>query len=296
MLAAIVIDLNPNILALGPFTLTWHGVFSVIGIAAAARLAGWLADPMRRLGLAVRLRQAADAARPWRSAASPAGVPSAAISNVLVWMVIGGIVGARLLYVWENYQYFESRWPQVLALNEGGISQWGGIYGALVAGFLWCRRSGYAFADLLDLAGPATALGFAIGRIGDVINGEHHAIASSLPWAVTYVNAQTLGEPGRTVHPEVAYEMLWSLLLLAALLPLFDRMRVRLPAGATGIVWLCLYAAGRFSLSFLREDSLFWGLRQAQWASLLMIVLGGAAAAILFTRSSRRRPALTLTG
>jgi len=284
--ATIVIDLNPNLAAIGPFLLTWHGIFSAIGIMAAARLAQWLTSPMRRFGLVARLRGAGRRGRQWRSVTSPVGLPSTAIPTLLVWMVAGGIVGARLLFVWENYQLFAGRWFEVLALNEGGISQWGGIYGGLAGGYLWCRRRGFAFRDLLDLAGPANALGFAIGRIGDVINGEHHGTPSSLPWSVDYVNAHTLGQPGRSVHPEVAYEMLWNLLLVVALLPLFDRMRTSLPAGVTGLAWLCLFAGGRFALSFLREDSLFAGLRQAQWASLAMLLIGGLSALFLLARAS----------
>src|SRR5438034_1396469 len=265
MLGTIVIDLDPNLFQVGPFLVTWHGIFSVLGILAAARLAQLL---LRRDGIA-----------PER------------VYDMAVWMVIAGLVGARLLYVWENYQQFAGVWQKIVFVNEGGISQWGGIFGALLGGYLWCRRNGVDYRRVLDAAGPANALGFAIGRIGDIINGEHHAIATTLPWGVTYVNARTLGEPGRVVHPEVAYELLWNLLVFGTAMLTYRWFKRRLPAGVTGLFWLSVYAVGRFALSFLRQDSLVFGLRQAQWASLLMIAVSVVAIAIWMSRPQRQSPA-----
>jgi phosphatidylglycerol:prolipoprotein diacylglycerol transferase len=204
-------------------------------------------------------------------------------------MVVAGIIGARLLFVWENYHLFVGQWGRVFLLTEGGISQWGGIFGALIGGFVWSRRHGLSYAQIVDLAGPANAIGFFIGRIGDVINGEHHGAASNLPWAVIYVNEHTLGQSGRAVHPEVAYEMVLSALLLVTLLPFFDRMIKSLPAGVTGLIWLAAYAAGRFFLSYFRQDSLLFGLRQAQWAGLVMVVIAAVAIPLLITMRRRAR-------
>ena len=260
----ITIDLDPNLFQLGPFLITWHGVFSVLGIFAAARLGAYLAGR--------------DGIEPGR------------IYDMAVWMVVAGLVGARLLYIWENYQHFVGAWYKVFYLTEGGISQWGGIFGALLGGYLWCRRNRVSYLKILDAAGPGNALGFAIGRIGDVINGEHHAIASNLPWAVNYVNEKTLGQPGRAVHPEVAYEMVFNLLTLAVLLPFHQRLKARLPDGVVGLIYFLVYAAGRGLLSFLREDSLIFGLRQAQWASIAMILAAAITIPILLSRARRNAP------
>lgn len=263
--AAITIDLDPNLFKLGPFLVTWHGIFSVLGIIAAARMAQWL---LARDGLTAEQ-----------------------VYDMAVWMVVVGLIGARVLYVWENYQQFiHGPIYKPLLLNEGGISQWGGIFGALLGGYLWCRRQRFSFLKVIDAAGPGNAIGFFIGRIGDVINGEHHGTPTSLPWGVDYINPSTLGQPGKVVHPEVAYEMLLCLLLLVALLPPFNRMKARFPAGVTGLIWLALYAGGRTLLSFFREDSLLFGLRQAQWAGLLMVLIAAIAIPILIRRRSRPDP------
>lgn len=264
MFATIVIDLDPNLGRIGPFLITWHGLFSVLGILAAARVAQILLKPE--------------------------GISADRVYDLAVWMVIAGLIGARLLYFWENYQQFAGAWQRIVYINEGGISQWGGIFGGLVGGYLWCWRSKIDYRLVLDVAGPANALGFAIGRIGDIINGEHHAIDSNLPWAVQYVNEKTLGEPGRTVHPEVAYELIFNAIVFGIAILTYPVFKRRLPVGVTGLIWLSVYAIGRFMLSFLRKDSLVFGLRQAQWASLAMVAVSLVAIAIWMLRTGRTAP------
>ena len=257
---AIDIDLNPNLFTIGPFTLTWHGVFSVLGILAGIRLGVYLAGKD--------------------------GIQPEKIYDASYWAIIFGLLGARLYFVLENYKLFIGQWIRVFYVNEGGISQWGGIFGALVGFWLWSRRTKNSFLKIVDAAGPANLVGLAIGRIGDIINGEHHGTITTLPWGVRYINAHTLGQPDRVVHPEVAYELIVNFILLGALLPVHQRMKRRLPNGVTGLIYLALYAVTRFFLSFLRDDQVAYGLRQAQWASLIMVVVAIVAIPILTARRS----------
>jgi phosphatidylglycerol---prolipoprotein diacylglyceryl transferase len=258
----IVIDLDPNIFRLGLFLITWHGVFSVLGIIAAARIGFWLLQK---------------------------DVPHLqGTGDGLSWMVALGLIGARLLYVWENWRIFANgQWLRVFALTEGGISQWGGLFGAMVGVYVWSRRAHYSFWKILDAGGPAAMIGLAIGRIGDIINGEHHGSPTNVPWGVEYVNQYTLGQPGRVVHPEVAYEMVLCLLILGAIIPFHQRLKERLPDGVLGLVYFSIYALGRFFLSYFRLDTqIIFGLRQAQIASLLVVVVAVIAIPILFRRAS----------
>jgi phosphatidylglycerol:prolipoprotein diacylglycerol transferase len=267
----IVINLEPNLFRIGPFLITWHGVFAVLGILAAARLGLWLLDKDH--------------------------VDTTHMGDAVVWMVVMGLIGARVLYVWENFQLFNGQLLRIFALTEGGISQWGGLFGAMLGAFIWARRSHFSFWKVMDAAGAAAMIGLAIGRIGDVINGEHHGTPTSLPWGVEYVNPDTLGQPGNVVHPEVAYEMILTLAILALILPFHQRLKARLPDGVLGLVYLGVYAAGRFFLSFYRTDpSVFLGMRQAQVASLLMVLIAVVAIPILFrrARSKRGEPAAAL--
>ena len=258
----IVIDLNPNIVRIGPLLITWHGVFAVLGIIAAARLGFWLLQK---------------------------DVPDLkGTGDGLAWMVVVGLVGARALYVWENFRLFANgQLLRMFALTEGGISQWGGLFGAMAGAYIWARRSKFSFWKIIDAGGAAAMIGLAIGRIGDVINGEHHGTPTNLPWGVEYVNPNTLGEPGKVVHPEVAYEMVLCLLILGALLPFHQRLKARLPDGVLGLIYFAIYGAGRFFLSFLRTDpGVFLGLRQAQIASFLVVAVAIIAVPVLFRRAS----------
>src|SRR5229473_2710697 len=248
MFLTIVIYLEPNLFRLGPFLITWHGVFSVLGILAAARLGLWLLGKDK-----VDISHGADG---------------------VTWMVVLGLIGARVLYVWENFKFFSGQLIHAFYITEGGISQWGGLFGAILGAYVWARRAHFSFWKVIDAGGPAAMIGLAIGRVGDVINGEHHGTPTTLPWGVQYVNPDTLGEMGKVVHPEVAYELLWCLFLLGLLMPFHERLKAGLPAGASGLLYLAVYAAGRFFLSFLRTDpAVFLGLRQAQLASLLMVLV-----------------------
>lgn len=257
----IVIDLNPNLFRIGPFLITWHGVFAVLGILAGARLGVWLLEKD--------------------------GVDTTRSADGVAWMVGLGLVGARLLYVWENFRLFAGgQILRVFALTEGGISQWGGLFGAMAGAYVWARRGRFSYWKLIDASGAAAMVGLAIGRIGDVINGEHHGTPTVAPWGVEYVNPATLGEPGVVVHPEVAYEMVLTLVLLGALLPFHQRLKARLPDGVLGLIYLGLYAIGRFFLSFYRTDpAVFAGLRQAQLASLLMVAIAAVAIPLLYRRA-----------
>ncbi|TMD94779.1 MAG: prolipoprotein diacylglyceryl transferase [Chloroflexi bacterium] len=260
----IVIDLDPNIIRIGPLLITWHGVFSVLGIIAAARIGFWLLE-------------------------KDEGDLKGRSGDGLAWMVVVGLVGARLLYVWENFSIFaHGQLLRMFALTEGGISQWGGLFGAMVGAYVWARRAKFSFWKIIDAGGPGAMIGLAVGRIGDVINGEHHGTPTSLPWGVEYVNPSTLGEPGKVVHPEVAYEMVLCLAILGLILPFHQRLKQRLPDGVLGLIYFGIYAAGRFFLSFLRTDpSVFLGMRQAQVASALMVVVAIIAVPVLWRRASR---------
>jgi len=264
MLLAIVIDLEPNLFKIGPLLITWHGVFSVLGILAAARLGLWLLEKDK-----IDVSHGADG---------------------VTWMVVLGLVGARVLYVWENFKFFSGQLIHVFYITEGGISQWGGLFGAIVGAYIWARRAKFSFWKVIDAGGPAAMIGLAVGRIGDVINGEHHGTPTNLPWGVEYVNPDTLGQPGVVVHPEVAYEMILMLGLLAVFLPFHQRLKGRLPNGVIGLAYLGLYGLGRFWLSYFRTDpAIIFGLRQAQLASLLMFIVAVVVIPILIRRSRAGR-------
>ena len=137
---------------------------------------------------------------------------------------------------------------------------------------------------LADLATPAVLIAMVIGRIGDIINGEHFASATSLPWAVVYTHPETVvlyarsalanveGIIARTpTHPAVVYEMLLDFAILGVVWYLRDRLR---PDGMIFALYAGLYAIGRFFISFLRLDSdKIWDLNQAQLVCIAILII-----------------------
>ena len=191
-----------------------------------------------------------------------------------MWGVIGAIIGARLFHVIDQWDFYAKDPISILKVNEGGLAIYGTIVGGPLAGAL------YAWRKKLN----GIALGEAIGRIGDIINGEHHgAHATGFPLAVVYTNPNTLGEKGVPVHLAVGYEMILDLVIFAGLVWLM-RGIVRTPEGRWRFNWqpryprdgmlfwtyLCVYSLGRFFIQFYRQDTPFaLGLSQAQLLSVL---------------------------
>ncbi|MCI0849585.1 MAG: prolipoprotein diacylglyceryl transferase [Chloroflexi bacterium] len=275
-LLAIEIGIDPEIQAFGGLLLTWHGVFTAIGIAIGVYVAV----------LVARTRGFIDD-----------DVYSAALIAIPC-----GIIGARALYVMERYgsRGIET-FGDIFRVNEGGISIYGAIIGGLIGGivYAWIRK--LSIMRGLDVAAVGGIIGMAVGRIGDFINGEHFAEASTLPWAVRYTNVSSpsvlshpecgLGlQPGVLIeqlcaqHPAVIYELIGDLLIFGVLMFL---LRVVKKDGVTFFTFLLLYSLMRFGVSELRLDSrvVIWGLTTPQVTSLFLI--GFSAIGLLY---AWRRP------
>ena len=138
---------------------------------------------------------------------------------------------------------------------------------------------------LLDVGAIGLIMDMAIGRVGDIINGEHHGTPADLPWAVTYVHPNTLGQPGASVHLAVGYELLMDLLIFGVLVAAFGRM-----PRPSMVFWLfaALYSFGRFFVQFYRTDAPFiGGLSQAQVLSFVVGALALWALVFCYARSRR---------
>ena len=259
----IEINIDPNLLQLGPFLVTWHGFFTAVGVLAGITLAV-------KYGALV-------------------GFSEDDIMSVALWSVVGGIVGARLMHVIDQWQFYSRDPLSIIRINEGGLAVFGMVVGGPIVGAIYARRRGFSINKLLDVGAIGMILGMAIGRLGDIINGEHHGTPADLPWAVTYVHPATLGEIGKSVHLAVGYEMLMDLLIFSTIVALFGR----LPRPGM-LFWLfaALYSFGRFFIQFFRIDTPFlFNLSQAQ---VLSFVVGAAALwalVFLYSRSRRGAPA-----
>jgi phosphatidylglycerol:prolipoprotein diacylglycerol transferase len=244
----IEIGINPEIGSFGGLLLTWHGVFVAIGIAVGVWVAVQFA---KRIGIIEDVGY-----------------------GIAIVAVVCGIIGARALYVIENYGDPGSGLHSVVdifRINEGGIS----IYGAIIGGALGAWAYGF-WQKLPILAGSDAGalgliLGMGIGRIGDIINGEHLAKTTDLPWAVIYTHSNSPSFGRDPQHPVVAYELIGDLLIFLVLLGLW---RIRKRDGLVFFSFAFLYSIMRLGVSALRLDPGVWGeLRMAQIVALFIIAI-----------------------
>jgi phosphatidylglycerol:prolipoprotein diacylglycerol transferase len=254
LLLSIEIGIDPVILDKWGIEVTWHGLFTALGVI---------------IGVAVAT-----------AFARRAGYQEDTIYNVALCLVIGGIVGARLLYVIENFSDFDDDPVDIIRVNTGGISIYGALIGGTIGAWLYAILSKVPNIPRgADIAVMGAILGMAVGRIGDVINGEHFASDSTLPWAVRYTDPASpsflLEQQGLLVqpqHPAVAYEMIGDLVIFGILLLIFLRVN---RAGVTFFAFVFLYGLMRTLVSFLRlDDIVFMGLRTAQLIGIASMVIG----------------------
>ena len=202
------------------------------------------------------------------------GVAAAAFERVSFWTIVAGLVGARLYYVVQSDLGWYLRHPQhILAAWEGGMAYFGAVIAALAVLFLFARRERIGFWLLADGAALFAAIGQPIGRIGNLFNGDILGYPSDLPWAVRYTDPNTFA-PSREVayQPANAYELLVALAILAALLAL--RSRVRMRPGGLILSYLWMYGVAQFLVFFLRANPpVLLGLKQAQWTSLALLAV-----------------------
>ena len=200
-------------------------------------------------------------------------------------VVVGGLVGARAAHVLDNWSIYAARPADVLAFWNGGIGTTGAPIGSTIAGFVAARWLRLPLGFMFDISVIGIALGEAIGRIGDIINGEHHAVScSALPWCVRYTHPATLGQTDY-VHPVAAYDGLIMLAISVLLFVYWRRLRGRPPEGRVYFAYLLLFGGFRVATSYLRLDPLFLdGLQEAQLLGLIYAVAGVVMLPVLTLR------------
>lgn len=218
------------------------------------------------------------------------------LSDLLFWIMVGGLVGARLAYVTADAGYFLRHPLEIVRVDQGGLIYYGGFIGAGLAIWIFARRRGQHFFDLLDLVITSVPLAHALGRLGCFLNGCCYGTRWDGPWGVRYpstshawsdqVNADALSrfEPrSLPVHPVQLYEAGLNLLLFAALVVWY---RHRRREGMVVAAYLLLYPVMRFGLEFLRGDTRtgLGPFSVAQWISVALFALGG----VLCVRQYRR--------
>jgi prolipoprotein diacylglyceryl transferase len=244
-----------NSLSIGPVDLNAYGLMIALGVIAGV----WL--------LGRRLEERSLAKRE-------------VASQISLWAVLAGVVGARLYHVVTDWHRFEDNLGDIPKVWQGGLGIPGGLIAGIPVGMWMAKRHGLSAAEAATCAAPAIPLAQAIGRWGNWFNQELYGRPTDLPWALE-IDADHLPngggyDVGTTFHPTFLYESLWNFGLCGVLLWV-DR-KWSIARGGLLAVYIMGYGVGRLWVEGIRIDPAdeIGGLRFNQWMAIAAIIGGGA--------------------
>jgi phosphatidylglycerol:prolipoprotein diacylglycerol transferase len=295
--------MNPVLVSLGPLQIHWYGVLIVVG----ALLAAWLATKEAE-------RRGENPEQVW---------------DLLVWILIFGIIGARLYHVFStptgsfaNWAYYRQHPIEIIDFWNGGLRGLG-IFGAVLGGalavILYAWRQHLSLLRWLDIPAPGLLLAQAIGRMGNRINQELYGPPTHLPWAF-HINPQfpcqepagspmACGDASRLTdavrqwyatngfHPTFYYEAAWNVVGFALLWLVGRQFRNWLRDGDVFFLYMIWYPTGRFWVEMFRPDAWRIGvLATAQWVALGSILVGAIALIVNHRRPQAPSPSAAAAG
>lgn len=216
--------------------------------------------------------------------AKSAKISAIVIENLAFYIMLGVIIGGRVLYVIFHWSFYAHDILGVIRIWEGGHMFFGGFIGAFIAGALYTKKERLSILKLCDIIAPAIALGEFFTRIGCFLNGCCFGRPSSLPWAVKFPPHSIPGasEVGNyTLHPTQLYSSIFGLLLFFFLKRRFFSKH---HTGEVFAWYLISYGGFRFGIDFIRyyENTANFAVNQV--IALIMILLGG----LIFIKSKSR--------
>ena len=224
--------------------------------------------------------------------------------DVLIYGIIGAVVGARLYYVIFQWDAYKDNLLSIFKIWEGGLAIYGGIIGGLITAYFVAKKTKLPFLKLLDLIGMALPIGQGIGRWGNFTNQEAFGINTTSLFGMTsdkivdYINSHQQEflqngiemNPDLPVHPTFLYESVWCLLgflVLYIVCQKFHKFDGQLILGY-GII----YGLERMVVEGLRIDSLYIGdtnLRVSQLVSLALVIVCTAITIYKFAKLNKEK-------
>jgi prolipoprotein diacylglyceryl transferase len=228
-------------LSIGPLTFHAYSLCIILGVVVAI----WLTDKRYQA----------------------AGGSPYVISDLAIWVLPGGVIGARLYHVITSPEYFfgsKGDPIDILKIWEGGLGIWGAIGAGMIVA-LWKFNREIPFMAFADAIAPGLLFAQGIGRFGNWFNGELYGRPTDLPWALKL-------QDGFTYHPTFLYEAICNFALAFLLI----RLTGKYPVGSLFYLYVAGYCSYRFFIEGIRIDDahVFGGLRLNQWVSL---AIGGVA-------------------
>ena len=202
-----------------------------------------------------------------------AGLPKDTVIDLALFLLPGGIIGARLYYVIFSWPQFRHDLLSIFRIWEGGLAIYGGIIGGLLVLILFCRKRRFSALTLCDIIAPGLVMAQALGRWGNWFNIEAYGLTVTDPSLCFFPFAVQVPEDGYAWHMATFfYESFWNILVFVFLM-IGRRKRLRL-RGDVFCFYLLLYAAGRLVIEELRLDSLYAtsSVRVSQLLSILLCI------------------------
>jgi len=255
---------------IGPLTLHTYGV--ILAVAFVAGL--WMASQQAR----------------------KAGLDPARITDMAVYVLIAGLVGAKLLLVAVEWSYFTRHPREIFSILQSGGVFYGGLLGALPVAWWYARRHSLPGWQTADVLAPSVALGQSIGRLGCFAAGCCFGKPTDVPWAVVFRDVYATRQVGTPIdtplHPSQLYESLATILIFTVLIWMARHKRFH---GQVVLAYITLYAIARFGLEFFRGDAargtvFGTSMSTSQFIAILM-ALGALLLAPYLLKKQRVAPA-----
>ncbi len=259
------IAVDPVIGRIGPLEFGWYGVIMALGIVVGL----WVASRQLKMR----------------------GIEPGHILGIAIFALPCGIVGARLVHVLENLGYFTHHPGEIFGLRMVGLAIYGVIAGALLGTLAYSRWQRLPALKVLDSAALAFPVAQIIGKCANILNGDAWGYPTDLPWGITYTDPRSFIPDellGVATHPTPMYEQLWLVMMIVVLA--VNMRRLMKVDGLAILAYLWLYSLGRFVITFWRvNDTLLWGLKEAQLIALIVLVAVPPVAYWLIRRARRAR-------
>jgi len=254
-------NIDPVLFQIGSFRLQYYGLMYIVAFVIVFSLTRYRLKDEKRFEISI-----------------------SHLINIMLYMFLGLLIGARLGYVvFYNLPYYLRHPLEIFVpfsfldgvafVGISGVSYHGGLIGVIVAGWLYVRKNKLNPWDVIDLCFPAAPLGYTFGRLGNFINGELYGRVTAAKIGMYFPMSPTK----ELRHPSQLYEAFFEGIFL--FLVLWNVRKIKLPKGAMIALYLVGYGLVRFIIEFFREPDthlgfVFLSLSMGQLLCALMIVIG----------------------
>jgi phosphatidylglycerol---prolipoprotein diacylglyceryl transferase len=245
------LNMNPVLISIGGFEIKYYSLMILLGVILSISL--FMKEGKRF------------------------GINSDFLFNLAFWIVVMGIIGARLYYVLFNLPMYKNDPMSIFKIWEGGLAIHGGIIFGILTILVYCRRYKVDVLRILDMLSVPLLLAQAIGRWGNFFNNEAHGAVTTLEHLRSLhipdfiINGMQID--GLYYEPTFLYESLWC--LMGFLIVLIIRRNKYIKRGGPTAFYFMWYGVGRFFIESMRTDSLMiGGFKMAQVVSIIMFVVG----------------------